>query len=79
MALFFCAAGLWFTGVVQKVSWLTTLAMAALAVAMVLGILGRRRHPGESIDVEDEDDAEGDADFSAADDGPHLSSAIPDR
>jgi hypothetical protein len=71
VALFFCAAGLWFTGVVQEVPWLTALAIAALAMAMVLEILGRGRQPGEPAE-------DVDALVDAAE-GAHLSSGIPDR
>lgn len=45
VTLLFLGAGLWVSGVIYTVEWLTLTAIGVLAVAVVLRFLGRRRGP----------------------------------
>lgn len=45
LALFFLASGTWLAGVLSGREWLTGMAIGVLALAILLGWLGRGREP----------------------------------
>lgn len=47
VGLFFLAAGIWIGGLIAEIPSITGVAILVLAVAMILGMIGRRGSEGE--------------------------------